>query len=81
MNEGRGERVLHRFLGEVDISEMPNEHGDGPAVFGPEDRLNPARVTGLEGGGPFNARRRLVRPGKPLPAAPPVRHVAVRLAH
>jgi hypothetical protein len=38
--DGRGEGVLDRFLGEVDVAEEADEDGDGPAVLGAEDGLD-----------------------------------------
>jgi hypothetical protein len=46
--DGDGERVLHGFLGQVDVPEGADERGDRTAVFGAEharDLLGHGRVT------------------------------------
>jgi hypothetical protein len=39
-NTSRGEGVGHGLLGDVDVAEDPNEHGDRAAVLGAEDALD-----------------------------------------
>src|SRR5579863_2581169 len=36
---GRGERLLHGFLGDVDVTEHADQDGDRAAVLGPEHAL------------------------------------------
>ena len=45
--DGRGERLLDRLLGDVDVAEGPDQHRDGAAVLLTEDILD---LRGGDGG-------------------------------
>jgi hypothetical protein len=56
-----GERVLHRILGEIDVSESPDEAGDATPEFLTEDQAN---VVGTGASIPI-ARQAAIRARRP----------------